>query len=89
VQRTERLPLHHGDLGLAGRRPRDIGGDQAESVQPWVERVDASQQCFGELDGRELLLTDQRGDLEGGPPGEILVDQGKILRTRRIVSSGS
>jgi hypothetical protein len=89
VQRAERLALHHRDLGLARRHPRHLGGDQAIGVQPWIERLDAGQQRFGDLDGRELLVTDERGDLETGSPGQILVNQGSILRTRRIVSSGS
>ena len=89
VQRTDRLPLHHGDLGLAGRCPGHAGADEAERVQPRVQRLDAGQQRLGELDGRELLVTDQRGDLEGGSPGKIVMNQGKTLRIRRIVSSGS
>jgi hypothetical protein len=89
VQRAERLALHHRDLRLPRRRPRHVGGDQAERVQPRVERLDAGEQRVGQLDGRDLLVADQRGDLERGPPGEIVVNQDEILRTGRIVSSGS
>ena len=35
----------------------------------------------GQLDGRELLVADQRGDLERRPPGEILVNHGSLLGT--------
>jgi hypothetical protein len=89
VQRAQRLALHHCDLRLARRHTGHLGGDQAEGVQARVEGFDARQQRFGDLDGRELLVTDERGDLERGSPGEVLVNQGFILRTRRIVSSGS
>jgi hypothetical protein len=89
VQRAQRLALHHRDLRLARGHPRDVGRDEAERVQPRVERLDASQQRVGELDRRDLLVADERGDLERGPPGEIVVNQGEILRTGRIVSSGS
>ena len=50
--------------------------------------------AVGELDGRELLVADQRGDLERGPPGEILVDHGVTPPTLsahciiRLVSGG-
>ena len=89
VQRADRLALHHRDLRLARGHPRDLGGDHAVGVQPRIERLDAREQRFGDLDGRELLVTDEGGDLESGSPGQILVNQGSILRTRRIVSSGS
>jgi hypothetical protein len=89
VEWTERLALHHRDLRLARRHPRHLGRDHAEGVQARIERLDAGEQGFGDLDGRELLVADERGDLEGGSPGEVLVNQGSILRTRRIVSSGS
>jgi hypothetical protein len=89
VQRAQRLALHDGDLGLAGRGPRDVDGDLAERVEARVHRLDATQQGLGDLDGRELLVADEGGDLERGSPGEVLVNQGCILRTRRIVSSAS
>ena len=62
--------------------------DQAEGVQPRVERLDAGEQRRGELDGRELLVTDEGGELESGSPGEIVVDHGLRLCTQEIVSSG-
>jgi len=89
VQRAERLALHDRDLRLAGRRPRQLRRHQAEGVHPRVERLDAGQQRGGELDGGELLVTNQRGDLERRSPGEILVDHGLRLRIRKIVSSGA
>jgi len=89
VQRAERLALHHRDLRLARGHARDVGRDHAEGVEARVQRLDAGQQRLGDLDGRELLVTDERGDLERRPPGEILVNQESILRTRRIVSSGA
>jgi len=89
VQRAQRLALHHRDLRLARRHAGHLGGDQAEGVQARVESLDARQERFGDLDRRELLVTDERGDLERGSPGEVLVNQSSILRTRRIVSSGS
>jgi hypothetical protein len=88
VQHADGLVLHDSDLGLAGRRARRIRRHQAEGVQTWIERFDPGQQRCGELDRRELLVTDQRGDLERRPPGQILVDQEFILRTKEIVSSG-
>ena len=48
-----------------------VRGHQAERVEARVERLDAGEQRRGELDGRELLVTDQGGDLESGSPGEI------------------
>jgi hypothetical protein len=89
VQRAERLALHDGDLRLSGGGSGHIGGDEAEGVQTRIERVDPGQQRCGELDRRELLVANQRGDLERRPPGQILVDQEFILRTREIVSSGA
>jgi len=89
VQGAEGLALHHRDLRLARGHARDFRGDHAEGVQTWIDRLDAGEQRLGDLDGRELLVTDERGDLEGGSPGEVFVNQSSILRTRRIVSSGS
>jgi hypothetical protein len=89
VERADRLALHDGDLRFAGGRPRRVRRHQAECVQSWIERFDPGQQRSGEFDRRELLVTDQRGDLERRPPGQILVDQESILRTREIVSSGA
>jgi len=88
VEGADRLALHDGDLRLAGGRARRVRRHQAERVQTWIERLDPGQQRCGELDRRELLVTDQRGDLERRPPGQILVDQEFILRTKEIVSSG-
>jgi hypothetical protein len=88
VERTDRLVLHDRDLGLARGRPGGVGRDQTERVQAGIDRLDPRQQRSGELDGRELLVTDESGDLERRPPGEILVDQESILRTGGIVSSG-
>jgi hypothetical protein len=89
MQGPERLALHHLDLRLAGGRARHLRGDHAVGVQTRVERLDAREQRFGDLDRGKLLVTDERGDLERGSPGEVVVNQGSILRTRRIVSSGS
>jgi hypothetical protein len=88
VKRPDRLVLHDRDLGLAGGGPGGVGRDQAERVQAGIDRLDPVEQRGGELDGRELLVTDESGDLERRPPGEIRVDQESILRTPGIVSSG-
>jgi hypothetical protein len=88
VERTDRLALHDGDLGLARRRPRRVGRDQAEGVEAGLDGLDPGQQRGGELDGGQLLVADEGGDLERRAPREILVDQESILRTRGIVSSG-
>jgi hypothetical protein len=89
VQWPQRLALHHRDLGLAGRGAGAVGGDEAERVEARIQGLDATEQRVGDLDRRQLLVTNCSGDLESGSPGEIVVDQGKILRTQRIVSSGS
>jgi hypothetical protein len=60
---------------------RCVGRHQAEGIQARIDRLDPGQQRGGELDRRELLVADERGDLERRTPGEILVDHGLLLRT--------
>jgi len=40
----------HRLLGHAGRRPHALGVHRADRVQPWVQRLDLSQQRLGALD---------------------------------------
>ena len=58
------LIAHDVARRLARGHARDVGRDHAEGVEARVERLDAGQQRLGDLDGRELLVTDERGDLE-------------------------
>ncbi len=83
VEWTERLALHHRDLRLAGHDAGEVGRHQAIGIETRVELLDTSEQRSGQLDGGQLLVADQRGDLERRPPGEILVNQGTLLGTDR------
>ena len=83
VEWTERLALHHRDLRLAGHDAGEGGRHQAIGIETRVELLDTSEQSSGQLDGGQLLVADQRGDLERRPPGEILVNQGTLLGTDR------
>jgi hypothetical protein len=89
VEWTERLALHHRDLRLAGHDAGEGGRHQAIGIETRVELLDTSEQSSSQLDGGQLLVADQRGDLERRPPGEILVDHRLLLCTRGIVSSGA
>ena len=95
VESADRLALDHGDLGFAGVAQRDVAGDQAERVQPGIERLDPGQDGFGDFDGGDLLGADRRGEIERRAPQHLVVrhwsDGGTsdFTGTAGIVSSGS
>src|SRR5881628_1477192 len=58
---------------LASADAREVGGHQAECVQLRIERLDPRENGLDEIDGRDLFRANQRRQLDGGPPDQIVV----------------
>ena len=73
VQRPERrAPLAERPLGGPGVAPRLIGRQRHEGVQVRVEPVDAVEHRVHHLDRRDLAAANERGQLGGGQPAEVV-----------------
>ena len=65
VQRPERGPAHERRLRRARRLHRAVGVEPGEGVDLWLDLVDTGQHRLHQLDRREALLPDHRGE-DGG-----------------------
>ena len=73
MERTEVVAAHDGVFGGFGLFDRDVVGDEEESVKLMVDVIDALEEEFGELDGRDLSRFDEIEQVGGGSVCEVLV----------------
>jgi len=73
VQRPQRhAALAQRALGRPRVAPRLIGGQRHVGVEMRIEPVDPGQDRIHDLDRRDLAPSDQRGQLGGGQPAEVV-----------------